>query len=182
MKCRIILYISNGLPSVCSNKKMSKKKKKPPRKKFHGSSDSSPSSSDDSSDSTKSDKLSGSEEISSSSGMSDDEKKMRSSMLLPARPDRKGRSKKKVVNPGVKIYAEQQSFAHIRLRDLTLDSIFNFWSEFNKYKEMHNIELRAATLVENQPRREIMARCNSPPTRNSTLWMLRSWLRVSRRL
>ena len=102
------------------------------------------------------------EEVSDSSDISATEKKPRTSMLLPGLSDRGVKIKPKTGDPGVKIYAEQHSFAHIRLKDLTLDSIFNFWSEYNRYKEMHGIELKAAALIENGPRREIMARCDIP--------------------
>ena len=56
------------------------------------------------------------------------------------------------------MYSDMPSYAHIRLDSLSLNSIFKFWSEINKYSEKYEIDLKAPLLVSDDIRPIIMAR------------------------
>lgn len=92
------------------------------------------------------------ESRSSSSNGSDDDR--RASMLKPLT------SKKASPLTAVSIYSDQPSYSHISLKYLGINEVFKFWTEINKYQQMHGIELKATTLISDDCRRRIMSKCD----------------------
>ena len=52
----------------------------------------------------------------------------------------------------------QPSFSHIKLQWLTVKDTFKFWSDVNKYEQMHDIPLKPATLVDDYVRKTIITK------------------------
>ena len=164
-------------PDLKPKKKSSKKKKKNSKKKKRkepklkkassssSSSSSSPSSDDsDYSESSTSTPSSSSPSSSTASSSSEDKSKKKknkrvSILLPPSERHRNGSDKKKRSSRvQVRMHADMPSYAHIRLESLSLNSIFKFWNEINKYSEKYEIDLKAPLLVSDDIRPIIMAR------------------------
>lgn len=90
----------------------------------------------------------------SSSESSGSEENKRASMLKPSS------SKKSMSRTVVSVYQDQPSYSHISLKYLGINEVFKFWTEINKYQEMHGIALKPTTLISDDCRRRIMSRCD----------------------
>ena len=108
----------------------------------------------ESSSSDDSHSISGSESDSSDTSLEESRKASRRKSLIVeynSRPDTRASE--------VLVHRNQPSYAHIRLKVLTVKATFEFINEIVRYQQMHKIGLAAATMVDNGVMAEVMAKC-----------------------
>ena len=63
-----------------------------------------------------------------------------------------------VPQTAISVYRDQPSFAHIKLEDLTVNQVFQFWTDILQYQTMYGIGLKPTTLVSRDARLTIMSK------------------------
>jgi hypothetical protein len=63
-----------------------------------------------------------------------------------------------VPNTAVSVYRDQPSFAHIKLEYLSVNQVFEFWTNILQYQTMHGIQLRPTTMISKDARLTIMSK------------------------
>ena len=58
----------------------------------------------------------------------------------------------------VSVYRDQPSFAHIKLEYLTVNQVFQFWTDILQYQTMYGIALKPTTLIGREARLTIMSK------------------------
>ena len=63
-----------------------------------------------------------------------------------------------IPSTAVSVYRDQPSFAHIKLEYMTVNQVFQFWTDILQYQTMYGIGLNATTLVGRDARLTIMSK------------------------